>query len=64
MLADIRVPPQIGNDPGPDAVLADNAYAVGTTRKMLPRSGIKGTNGGRPPALDSQMYRARKAVED
>jgi transposase len=63
----------------PDAVLADKAYASGVTRKMLQRRGIKvviplksdqiaarkrkGSNGGRPPGLDRQMYRQRNVVE-
>ena len=63
----------------PDAVLADKAYASGVTRRTLQRRGIKvviplksdqiaarqrkGSKGGRPPALDSQMYRERNVVE-
>lgn len=63
----------------PEAVLADKAYAAGITRKMLQHRGIKvviplksdqiaarkrkGSKGGRPPALDSQMYRERNVVE-
>ena len=63
----------------PDAVLADKAYSAGITRKMLQRRGIKvviplksdqiaarkrkGSKGGRPPGLDTQMYRDRNVVE-
>ena len=63
----------------PDAVIADKAYSAGVTRKMLHRRGIKvviplksdqiaarkrkGANGGRPPRLDTEMYRGRNVVE-
>ncbi len=63
----------------PDAVIADKAYSAGVTRKMLQRRGIKvviplksdqiasrkrkGSKGGRPPGLDTEMYRGRNVVE-
>lgn len=63
----------------PDAVIADKAYSAGVTRKALQRRGIKvviplksdqiaararkGSKGGRPPGLDTAMYRGRNVVE-
>ena len=63
----------------PDAVIADKAYAAGVNRKMLQRRKIKvaipqksdqiaararkGSKGGRPPGLDTDLYRERNVVE-
>ena len=63
----------------PDAVIADKAYAAGANRKMLQRRKIKvvipqksdqiaararkGSKGGRPPSLDTDLYRERNVVE-
>jgi transposase len=63
----------------PDAVIADKAYSAGVTRTALQRRGIKvviplksdqiaararkGSKGGRPPGLDTEMYRGRNVVE-
>jgi transposase len=63
----------------PDRVLADKAYSSKANRTYLRRRGIKatipikddqatnrrkpGSNGGRPPTFDKQIYRHRHAVE-
>jgi len=63
----------------PDAVVADRAYTSGVNRRMLAARGIKavipqksseirarqrrGTAGGRPPALDAEIYKGRNVVE-
>jgi transposase len=63
----------------PDRVLADKAYTSRANRRYLRRRGIKatipskadqdaarrklGSNGGRPPAFDPQIYKQRHAVE-
>ena len=63
----------------PDWVLADKAYTSRANRRYLRRRGIKatipskadqdaarrklGSNGGRPPAFDPQIYKQRHAVE-
>jgi transposase len=63
----------------PDAVIADKAYSHPSTREALRRKGIrvvipersdqiayrkaKGSAGGRPPSLDTQLYRDRNVVE-
>ena len=63
----------------PDRVLADKAYTSHANRRYLRRRGIKatipskadqdaarrklGSNGGRPPAFDPQIYKQRHAVE-
>ena len=63
----------------PDRVLADKAYTSKTNRGYLRRRGIKacipskadqdahrlakGSNGGRPPGFDPDLYRQRHAVE-
>lgn len=63
----------------PDTVLADKAYSTAQIRAHLRRRGItatipapsnqvagrlaKGSRGGRPPALDPEMYRQRNTVE-
>jgi transposase len=63
----------------PDRVLPDKAYTSRTNRRYLRRRGIKatipsktdqdanrrkkGSNGGRPPAFDPELYKQRHAVE-
>jgi transposase len=63
----------------PDAVIADKAYSNGIIRDYLTRRGIKtvipqksnektsrknkGSAGGRPPALDEDLYKGRNVVE-
>jgi transposase len=63
----------------PDRVLADKAYGSRANRRYLRRRGItctipekadqvrnrknKGRTGGRPPAFDPELYKARHAVE-
>jgi transposase len=63
----------------PDRVLADKAYGSRANRAYLRRHGIaatipeqrdriahrksKGSQGGRPPAFDPQIYQQRHAVE-
>jgi transposase len=63
----------------PDRVLADKAYSSKANRAYLRRRGIKatipikddqaanrrklGSNGGRPPPFDKQIYKQRHAVE-
>jgi transposase len=63
----------------PDRVLADKAYGSRANRAYLRRRGIaatipeqrdriahrknKGSQGGRPPAFDPQIYQQRHAVE-
>ena len=63
----------------PDRVLADKAYSSKANRAYLRRRGIKatipikddqaanrrklGSNGGRPPTFDKQIYKQRHAVE-
>jgi transposase len=63
----------------PDRVLADKAYTSRANRRYLRRRGIKviipskadqdanrrrlGSNGGRPPAFDLEVYKQRHAVE-
>jgi transposase len=63
----------------PDAVLADKAYATGVNRDMLRAKAItavipekstqintrkkRGSNGGRPPAFDAELYKDRNVVE-
>jgi transposase len=63
----------------PDRVLADKADTSRANRRYLRRRGIKatipskadqdaarrrlGSNGGRPPAFDPQIYKQRHAVE-
>lgn len=63
----------------PDAVLADKAYSSRAIRQMLRRRGIRaviperadqkanrvrrGQAGGRPPAFDRDLYKARNVVE-
>lgn len=63
----------------PERVLADKAYTSKANRKHLRRRGIpatipskadqdayrkaKGSNGGRPPAFDPELYKQRHAVE-
>jgi transposase len=63
----------------PDRVLGDKAYSARANRAYLARRGIKttipvpadqaahrrarGSTGGRPPAFDTEAYRARHAVE-
>nr|EMP11107.2 transposase [Gordonia sp. NB41Y] len=63
----------------PDAVLADKAYATGVNREMLRERSIRavipekssqinarkkrGSNGGRPPAFDAELYKDRNVVE-
>ena len=63
----------------PDRVLADKAYGSRANRDWLRRHGIaatipeqrdriahrksKGSQGGRPPAFDPQIYQQRHAVE-
>jgi transposase len=63
----------------PDRVLADKAYSSKANRAYLRRRGIKatipekddqaanrrkrGSNGGRPPKCDPQLYKQRHAVE-
>lgn len=63
----------------PDLVIADRAYSSGVTRKLLHKRGIKvviplkrdqiaarakkGSKGGRPPTLDTEIYRGRNVVE-
>lgn len=63
----------------PDLVIADRAYSSGVTRKLLQGRGIKvmiplkrdqiasrakkGSEGGRPPALDTETYPGRNVVE-
>jgi Transposase DDE domain len=63
----------------PDRVLADKAYSSKANRTYLRRRGIKatipikddqatnrrkpGSNGGRPPTFDKQIYRHRHALE-
>lgn len=63
----------------PHRVLADKAYSSKANRSYLRRRGIKatipvpadqathrkkrGSNGGRPPAFDTQLYKQRHAVE-
>ncbi|XMN11297.1 IS5 family transposase [Streptomyces griseobrunneus] len=63
----------------PDAVIADKAYSSRAIRQVLRRRGIqaviperadqkanrlrRGKAGGRPPAFDRELYRARNVVE-
>lgn len=63
----------------PDRVLADKAYSSKANRAYLRRRGIKatidqprdqaahrkakGSRGGRPPAIDREIYKQRHAVE-
>jgi transposase len=63
----------------PDRVLADKAYGARANRAWLRRRGIaatipeqadrvqhrknRGSNGGRPPAFDREIYKQRHAVE-
>jgi transposase len=63
----------------PEAVIADKAYSSRATRRTLRRRGIRaviperadqkanrvrrGRAGGRPPAFDRELYKARKVVE-
>jgi transposase len=63
----------------PDALVADRAYSSGVTRRKLARRGIKavipqkkdeiaarrckGSAGGRPPHLDTDIYRGGNIVE-
>jgi len=63
----------------PDAVLADKAYATGVNRDMLRAKAItavipekstqintrkkRGSNGGRPPTFDAELYKDRNVVE-
>lgn len=63
----------------PDAVLADRAYTSGVNRRMLTARGIKtvipqkkdeiaarkrkGRTGGRPPGLDTEVYKRRNVIE-
>jgi len=63
----------------PDAVIADRAYSSGVTRTMLRCRGItavipqkrdelaarakRGRAGGRPPHLDSSIYKGRNVIE-
>lgn len=63
----------------PDAVIADKAYSNGINRQQLRERGItavipeksdeiaarqrKGPDGGRPPALNAELYKDRNVVE-
>ncbi len=63
----------------PDAVIADKAYSSGTIRRQLRSRGIaavipeksdtiaarerRGSRGGRPPKLDTDLYKDRNVVE-
>ncbi len=63
----------------PDTVIADKAYSSRAIRQVLRRRGIRaviperadqkanrlrrGKAGGRPPAFDRELYKARNAVE-
>lgn len=63
----------------PSVVVADRAYTNGVNRRMLARRGIKtiipqksteiearlrkGSDGGRPPAFDADIYKGRNVVE-
>ncbi|WP_372510004.1 IS5 family transposase [Dietzia maris] len=63
----------------PDAVIADKAYSSGTIRRQLRSRGIaavipeksdtidarerRGSRGGRPPKLDTDLYKDRNIVE-
>ncbi|WP_443041162.1 transposase [Streptomyces sp. B21-102] len=63
----------------PDAVIADKAYSSRAIRQSLRRRGIRaviperadqkanhlrrGQTGGRPPAFDRELYKARNVVE-
>jgi transposase len=63
----------------PDRILADKAYTSRSARRYLRRRGIKatipskadqdanrrklGSNGGRPPTFDPELYKRRHAVE-
>ncbi|MGX1599016.1 transposase [Dietzia maris] len=63
----------------PDAVIADKAYSSGTIRRQLRSRGIaavipeksdtiaarerRGSRGGRPPKLDTGLYKDRNVVE-
>lgn len=63
----------------PDVVVADRAYTNGVNRRILAGRGIKtvipqksneiaarrrkGSAGGRPPALDAEIYKSRNVVE-
>jgi transposase len=63
----------------PDTVIADKAYSHPSTRRALLQRGIrftcperddqiarrhaKGSQGGRPPAFDAQLYKQRNVVE-
>jgi transposase len=63
----------------PDTVIADKAYSHPSTRQALRERGIrftcpersdqatrraaKGSQGGRPPAFDPQLYKQRNVVE-
>ncbi|WP_169331575.1 transposase [Nocardia paucivorans] len=63
----------------PDRILADKAYSSAATRAHLRRRGIKatipikadqaayrkakGSDGGRPPKFDREIYKQRHAVE-
>lgn len=63
----------------PDAVIADKAYSSRAIRRLLRRRGIRaviperaaqranraqrGQAGGRPPAFDRELYKARNVVE-
>lgn len=63
----------------PDAVIADKAYSAGTIRRQLRSRGIttvipeksdtiaarerRGSRGGRPPKLNTDLYKSRNVVE-
>ncbi|WP_374214079.1 IS5 family transposase [Rhodococcus pyridinivorans] len=63
----------------PDAVIADKAYSAGTIRRQLRSRGIaavipeksdtiaargrRGSHGGIPPKLDTELYKGRNVVE-
>jgi transposase len=63
----------------PDVIIADKAYSSRAIRRMLRRRGIRaaiperadqkanrvrcGRAGGRPPAFDHEVYKARNVVE-
>ncbi|MFJ8429648.1 IS5 family transposase, partial [Streptomyces sp. NPDC094021] len=63
----------------PDAVIADKAYSSRSIRQVLRRRGLRaviperadqkanrlrrGQAGGRPPAFDRELYKARNVVE-